>query len=505
MSEPETIDLNDYPETGQFYSPILCEQAIIAGMIVYPEGRAIWRGKTAHLPRPLALFTNERERDIAKIVLELPDGIGYPDVFHEVFERRKVHESHPAVTIKWFLDAADAMMDMRDFDRCFAVTMARAQRRAVAGEATRLAENILTGSTADIDATVTAAADRMRRYLGESGEVFQPNLEAVSQIVENLLEGKGSPAVPSCFSRLRYMAGAWPRGQVSLVCAPTGAGKTAFLMQEMFAAARNGLCVYAWLSESDANQAFVRWCSQVYQVDANLWNPASKSKPDGLTIKSARDKFAAIESNLNLVCRRPRTGEALEADLLAFSARRGSAPDLVVVDYLQTLDAPSTVARDGNQSPAAMTANTMAVWRMAAQTGAAVLCGSQYNREAIGGLDEARRKRPSLAAIKGSGTPAEKAKVVVFLHEPEAVPKENAVAPMEFVVAKANDGRLGEIPALFVRPLTMWMEDTPESRRDWAGVLAQYDAPEPHDPNRSKSAPKGRYSQGHGWRKDVDG
>jgi hypothetical protein len=144
---------------------------------------------------------------------------------------------------------------------------------------------------------------------------------------------------------------------------------------------------------------------------------------------------------------------------------------LVIVDHLNTMRAAN--AKCTSESYESIHENTMRLWEMTASEGCATLLCTQITKESYkNGMKDGR---PTLSCLKGAGTPIEKAKIIYFVHsKEEEMTSPNQIVKRELVIAKANDGGLGYIPAFYIKPNTLTIEESPENRRDFADLFERY-------------------------------
>ena len=113
--------------------------------------------------------------------------------------------------------------------------------------------------------------------------------------------------------------------------------------------------------------------------------------------------------------------------------------DLVIVDYLQLVDAPGG-------SPTEIVENvSRGLKRLAKDLGCPVVALSQLSRE----CDKRTDSRPILADLRQSGSIEQDANMVAFLYR-EVVYNENHMQPdiAELIIRKLRHGQTGTIPLL---------------------------------------------------------
>ena len=130
--------------------------------------------------------------------------------------------------------------------------------------------------------------------------------------------------------------------------------------------------------------------------------------------------------------------------------------DLVVVDYLQLVDAPGA-------SPTEIVENvSRGLKRLAKDLGCPVVALSQLSRE----CDKRADSRPVLADLRQSGSIEQDANIVAFLYrEVTYHPNHNQPNIAEFIIRKLRHGKIGTIPLMTEFHYCRFMHTTEEIQR----------------------------------------
>jgi len=138
--------------------------------------------------------------------------------------------------------------------------------------------------------------------------------------------------------------------------------------------------------------------------------------------------------------------------------KRESGLDLVVVDYLQLMHAPSDRASQSREQEIATISRSLKA--LAKELQVPVVALSQLNRA----VEKRKGERPMLADLRESGAIEQDADVVMFLHrpDPEAEGGQDAinsdVQDIELILAKHRQGPTGLMSLVFFRKHTFFAE-----------------------------------------------
>jgi KaiC/GvpD/RAD55 family RecA-like ATPase len=216
--------------------------------------------------------------------------------------------------------------------------------------------------------------------------------------------------LPTPFAKLnRILAGGMRGGEVYVLGANQGAGKTSLALQFAIAALSGGSGVLIFSMEMNHRAVFQRICGIEAQVDLALYREAQRekreSREDRFRLSRATSELAAWKL---LVSTKPAvTPEHIVSETKRLAARNPIS--LVIVDHMQLMGADRETRGDYEK----FTAISRAMKQTAMEVGVPLLLVSQTSRS------NSREKRGELdvSDLRGSGAIEEDAAAVFLLYE----------------------------------------------------------------------------------------
>lgn len=293
---------------------------------------------------------------------------------------------------------------------------------------------------------------------GPDGDDACPIADAVDLALSDDEQAVGAPTSHWHIPTLEYLTGGLSPGQLILLGARPGVGKTALAFEASIEGAADGGVLVA-IMEAQRVEVAQRMLARLSGVDLSRWKRPADRKRMATDDPEAYARLQAAASDLHargiVVADSGRqTVAGIYARARKMKARGQLA--LVVVDYLQLLQDPAGLAKGANREQA-VAANARALKLMAMELGVPVLALSQLNREAEDGV-------PTLAMLRESGSLEQDANTVLFLY-PER--DQDVAAPVQQVtllLAKQRNGLANvSVPLAYTRAATAFHElDTTE-------------------------------------------
>jgi replicative DNA helicase len=313
---------------------------------------------------------------------------------------------------------------------------AKLRRLAAAGRAITVAASL---SDADADTTLEMA-ERSVFDLGKprSGSTLTEMPQAVDELLHELESLRGAPVVgvPSGIAGLDKLTGGFRAGQLIVVAARPGVGKSAWSLQvARHIAETTGKSVPVLSYEMSRSELMTRLMSSVLQYDST---------------KLARyDIPAAMEPDLMRAAERMRNMPLLIDDsppetiggVRSAMRRLARRTDLgaIVIDYLQLMNGDRARREENRVNEIAEISRGLKI--LAGQLGVPIVVLSQLNRS----LESRVAKRPMLSDLRDSGAVEQDANMVLFLFREHIYNSAADPSAVEIIVAKNRSGPLGTV------------------------------------------------------------
>jgi len=334
--------------------------------------------------------------------------------------------------------------------------MITAQRVVERGyEAGANAQGFLDAAQQDVFGAAAGTGLETLRKISEPVMRALENLEAVQKRVAAGL----SPitGVPSGIASLDRNTLGFQPGTLVILAARPSVGKTAFALNlAVHAATRHARKVAFFSLEMPSDQLALRMLASEAKLDWRRLTQGQLQKYDWekIAVQADRigsasvwldDSFVLSPVELRSKCRKLK--------------RENGGLDLVVVDYLQLMHAPSERAAQSREQEIATISRSLKA--LAKELEVPVVALSQLNR----GVEKRKGEPPMLSDLRESGAIEQDADVVLFLHRNEEESKDSQAGTavgdtqqVELIIAKQRQGPTGVVPLVFFRSTTFFAE-----------------------------------------------
>ncbi len=303
---------------------------------------------------------------------------------------------------------------------------------------------------------------------GSSVETLRPFSEAMAVALDRLeaihkraLEGL-SPVtgVSTGLPRLDEVTLGLQPGALTIIAARPSVGKTAFALNVAgHAATRHDKKVAFFSLEMPSDQLALRLLASEAKLDSERVAKGALARHDWERIAVEGDRLARaqiwFDDNFVLT--------PVELRSKCRKLKREGGLDLVIVDYLQLMHAPSERSNQSREQEIATISRSLKA--LAKELSVPVVALSQLNRA----VEKRKGERPMLADLRESGAIEQDADIVIFLHRPENEKDDGAtnfnaeVQDVELILAKHRQGPTDLIPLVFFRKRTFFAEKKREA------------------------------------------
>ena len=144
----------------------------------------------------------------------------------------------------------------------------------------------------------------------------------------------------------------------------------------------------------------------------------------------------------------------LELKAKARRIKREHGVKLIVIDYLQLINAPE---QENRQQQVSLISRELKA--LARELNIPVLALAQLSRAAVKRED----KRPQLSDLRESGSLEQDADLVLMLHRPQKEERKNEETErVQVIIAKQRNGPIGDIDLMFIKPYTRFEDAASE-------------------------------------------
>lgn len=250
--------------------------------------------------------------------------------------------------------------------------------------------------------------------------------------------------IPTGFYDLDKITSGFHPHQLIIIAARPGMGKTAVALNmatNMAIQSKKSVAIFNM--EMGAEQLATRMLSSVGQITGDKLKTGNLEHADWKKLNEAISRL----SNTRLFID-DNAGQTV-AEIRSKCRRLKSSPsglDIVIIDYLTLIQSATKGGSTGQNRQQEVSDISRALKTMAMELEIPVIALSQLSR----GIEQRTDKKPMLSDLRESGAIEQDADLVAFLHcTDEEREKEDSL--MEFVIRKHRNGPLKDIPLIFQR------------------------------------------------------
>lgn len=249
--------------------------------------------------------------------------------------------------------------------------------------------------------------------------------------------------IPTRFSHLDNLTGGLIAGDLWIVAARPGMGKSAFAVDIAYHAALKDHKAAIFSLEMPSDALMTRILASMTRIDSRHLSRGYIFDDQWPKLTAATDRIAAAP--LHIDDKPAITPTEILAKCRKMKANGGV--DLVVVDYLQLMKLPGK--RSSREQEVSEISRSMKL--LAREIGVPVIALSQLNRN----LEQRPDKRPNLGDLRESGAIEQDADIVTFIYRDELYNEdspEKGVA--EIIIGKHRNGPTGTVKLTFLEKFT---------------------------------------------------
>jgi len=294
-----------------------------------------------------------------------------------------------------------------------------------------------------------AAADLYRLAQGQDRHGLEHISDVSREAMENLLdrlEGRGSTGLRVGFSRLDAITQGFQPGNLIVLAARPGIGKTALALNWLLRSAMYHKAHGAFFSlEMSKEEVFNRLLSA--HCGVNLKAAAAGGFDEQIEARLLKSRDALLELPLYINDQAAVTTREIMAMVDRHLSQAGRKLDILFVDYLQLISSPDS-SRAARQSEATRIGEISRGFKLLAKDhGIPVVILSQLNRE----VEHRQGGRPQLSDLRDSGAIEQDADMVMFIHRKMMPPTDGSDddRSAELIIAKHRNGPVGSVGLYF--------------------------------------------------------
>ena len=350
--------------------------------------------------------------------------------------------------VEYIADAINSVPTTANIDEYINIVLEKSLLRRLIDEATEIVKGSYTVAN-DIGDYLYEAQKKINKVSeGLRTSEFKPIQSVLTKAqsdLETLAANKGDiTGIPSGFYDLDKITSGFHPNELIIIAARPGMGKTAIALNMATNIAMNAKkSVAIFNMEMGAEQLVTRMLSQVGGIDGSKLRVGNLEHSDWKRVNEAISRLSDTKIFID------DTAGQTVADIRSKCRRLKNSPsglDIVIIDYLTLIQSATKGGSTGQNRQQEVADISRALKTMAMELEIPVIALSQLSR----GIEQRTDKKPMLSDLRESGAIEQDADLVAFLHcNDEEKEKDDSL--MEFVIRKHRNGPLKDVPLLFRR------------------------------------------------------
>ena len=350
--------------------------------------------------------------------------------------------------VEYIADAINSVPTTANIDEYINIVLQKSLLRRLIDEATEIVKGSYSVSN-DIGDYLYEAQKKITKVSeGLRTSEFKPIQSVLTKAqsdLETLAANKGDiTGIPTGFYDLDKITSGFHPNELIIIAARPGMGKTAIALNIATNIAMNAKkSVAIFNMEMGAEQLVTRMLSQVGGIDGSKLRVGNLEHNDWKRVNEAISRLSDTRVFID------DTAGQTVADIRSKCRRLKNSPsglDIVIIDYLTLIQSATKGGSTGQNRQQEVAEISRALKTMAMELEIPVIALSQLSR----GIEQRTDKKPMLSDLRESGAIEQDADLVAFLHcNDEEREKDDSL--MEFVIRKHRNGPLKDVPLLFRR------------------------------------------------------
>lgn len=281
-------------------------------------------------------------------------------------------------------------------------------------------------------------------------------LRTLKEIAARMERKDGLSGVPSGFPSLDRITHGWQKGELIIIAARPGMGKTAFfcaMVEKLITDFKTPVGIFSL--EMRAEELMSRLISISTEIDSDKLKMGKISQLEySIMLKSkVYSKDLLIDDTAGL--------SILQFKSKARKMVQNHGAEMIILDYLQLMRLDTKV--NNREQEVALISSTLK--EVSKELGVPIIALSQLSRA----VESRSDKRPLLSDLRESGSIEQDADIVGFLYRPEYYKittlenGESSQGYAEFIISKNRNGSLDTVPLRFAARFTKFFDQYSES------------------------------------------
>lgn len=363
--------------------------------------------------------------------------------------------------IEYIARLNDYLPSTANYDEYLSIVIRASKMRQlirICGEVTQKARSL-----ASAEEAITFAEEEIFKLSqgGSNGglvNLAEDTAKALWQINERFLNPGQFRGIETGFKRFDRMTNGLHGGELIVVAARPGVGKSALAMNIVEHVAKRGKTVAVFSLEMSNQQLVERLLSSMSTVPLEFIK--SGQLPGGASdLTKLRVAQETIASTMRLYGNDYANIKPAE---IASQCRRLKAQhglDLVVIDYIQLMSGENKGRSDGRQQEVAQISRALKL--LAKELNVPVIALSQLKRDAeirnIKGKENSGGGEPVLSDLRESGAIEQDADIVMFIHK--ETDSQTGNTKHSLIIAKHRNGETGNIPIYWLGKIVRFVDE----------------------------------------------